>query len=141
MSDQERNSKKPKIEAADIDEADLDQDDASDNELESEIQITKKILQEMMIVLAGWACDDHMFPIPWQKRIADLSFRCTLSFSRLHTNVDPCDLEQIRPEIDRLVAVYHTVKDFLTDLTKGSIWARVFVRTPSDPGDEDPADN
>ena len=88
MTDQERNNKKPKIEAADIHETDLDQDDASDNELESEIQIAKKILQEMMIVLAGWACDDHMFPIPWQKRIADLSFRCTLSFSRLHTDVD-----------------------------------------------------
>ena len=57
MSDQERNSKKPKIEAADIDEADLDQDDASDNELESEIQIAKKNLQAMMIVLACWAYD------------------------------------------------------------------------------------
>ena len=98
-------------------------------------------MQEMMIVLAGWACDDHMLPIPWQKRIEVLSFRCTLSFSRLHTNVDPCDLEQIRPEIDRLIVVYHTVKDFLTDLTKGSIWARDCVRTPSDPGDDDPADN
>ena len=127
MADRERNNKKPKIETADIEATVLDQDVASDNELESHIQITKNNLQYMMITLSCWGCDD-LFPIPWRKRIADLSFRCTLSFSRLQTKVEPCDWEQIRSELDSNTADFHTVKNFwMEDVLQNSY--KVFLST------------
>ena len=130
MSDQEHKSKKPKIEAADIAEA-ADIDEAAD---------IKMHLQYMMIVLACWALDD-LFPMPWLKKIAHLSFRCTLIFSRLQTKVEPCDWEQMRSEIDSTIVDFNTVKNCVMDVTQSCYWARILVRTPSDLVDDGPADN